>query len=132
MPNGLSMTILAMKYLQKNERDDVALKFTLIEIERQLKRDFKCTMPTTPFDNLFGEYDEKRKKNFMDNLAAFIIDAKAAVDVEKNQLKASRLWQKHFGKTYFPDGKDDEEKKSAPTLLSGVIGNSAKPYYGTE
>lgn len=131
MPNGLSMTVLAMKHLQKNSRDDVAMKYTLIAIENELKLVFTCFMPTTPFDNLFSDYDEKRKKNFMDNLASFISDAKTAVDEEKNQLKASKLWQKHLGKTYFPDGKDEDEKETSALFLAGIIGNS-KPYCATE
>jgi len=65
----------------------------------------------------------------MNNLAAFIADAKTAVDTEKNQLKASRLWQKHFGDTYFPDGKDEDKSASSASSLSGVIGD-AKPYFG--
>lgn len=131
MPSGLAMTILTMKHLQKNDRDDVAMKFTLVAIEKELKQDFKCVMPTTPYDNLFADYDEVRKKNFMDNLAAFIVDAKNAVDEEKNQLKASRLWQKHFGNTYFPDGKDEDERAASASSLIGVIGTS-KPYYETK
>jgi hypothetical protein len=131
MPNGLSMTVLVMKHLQKTERDDVAMKYTLIAIENELKTEFKCVMPTTPYDNLFGEYDEKRKNNFMDNLASFIQDAKKAVDVEKNQLKASNHWQTHLGKLYFPDGIDEEEKMSSAVLLTGIIGTS-KPYCAFE
>ncbi len=131
MPNGLSMTVLSMKHLQKNTRDDVALKYTLIAIENELKREFKCQMPTTPNDNLFGDYDEKRKENFLNNLASFITDAKTAIDEEKNQLKSSCLWQKHFGKTYFPDGKDEAEKVSSASLLTGAIGAS-KPYCATK
>lgn len=127
MPSGLAMTVLAMNHLQKNGRDDVAMKFTLIEIEKALKREFKCIMPTTPKDDLFSDYDETRKKNFMDNLAEFIKDAKAAVDDEKNQLKASRLWRAHFGKKYFPEGKDEEEGTSPAIHLSSTIGK-AKPY----
>lgn len=128
MPNGLSMTVLVMNCLQINDRDDIAMKFTLIAIENELKKDFKCIMPTTPNDDLFGGYDETRKSNFMNNLSAFIQDAKSAVDIEKNQLKASRLWQKHFGSKYFPDGKDQEETASSVGLLSSTIGAS-KPYY---
>jgi|ERR1035437_115776 hypothetical protein len=127
MPNGLSMTVLSMKHLQKNDRDDVTLKFTLISIEDELKKEFKCVMPTTPCDNLFGDYNE----TFMDNLASFISDSKTAVDVENNQLKASRLWQKHLGKMYFPDGTDEEEKVPSSVYLTGIIGTS-KPYCDNE
>jgi hypothetical protein len=127
MPSGLALTVLAMKHLQKNSRDDVSLKFTLIEIERELKKEFKCVMPTTPKDDLFKDFDETRKKNFLDNLADFIKDAKDAVDEEKNQLKASKLWRAHFGKKYFPDGKDEDESRANSASLIGTIGTS-KPY----
>jgi hypothetical protein len=127
MPNGISMTVLAMDNLQKNDRDDVALKFTLIEIERKLKAQFDCVMPTTPNDNLFENFTQKRKDDFMENLSKFIADAKKAVDEEKNQLKASELWQKHLGKKYFPDGKDQDDQTTDAKALSGTIGN-AKPY----
>jgi len=129
MPTGLAMTVLAMNHLQKSSRDDVALKYTLIEMEKELKPagKFKCLMPTTPKDNLFENYDESRKNNFMNNLASFVTDAKKAVDEEKNQLKASNLWKKHLGNR-FPDGEDSDEKTSNASLLSSTIG-SARPYF---
>ena len=130
MPSGLAMSVLAMDHFQGNNRDDVALKFLLIEIEKSLKSFFQCKMPTTPKDNLFKDYDETRKNNFLNNLSSFITDAKKAVDDEKNQLKASKLWQKHLGEKYFPDGKDEDEKTSNASSFSGVIG-SARPYYAT-
>lgn len=128
MPSGLVMSVLGINNFLSNDREDVALKFLLIEIERKLKADFKCVMPTTPKDDLFVDYDNNRKNNFMNNLAAFIEDARKAVDEEKNQLKASRLWQKHFGEKYFPDGKDENENTINTNSLSSVIG-AAKPYY---
>jgi hypothetical protein len=45
MPSGLAMTILAMNNFQTNNRDDIALKFTLIEIEKALKKKFECIVP---------------------------------------------------------------------------------------
>ncbi len=128
MPSGLAMTVLAMKHWQSHDRDDQALKYTLIEIEKELKRTFSCTMPTTPKDDLFGDYSPERESNFMSRLKNFIEDAKEACDDEKNQLKASRLWQKHFGKTYFPDGKDEDEKSASSGSMAGTIGNS-KPFH---
>jgi hypothetical protein len=131
MPSGLSLTVLAMKHFQKNQRDDISLKFTLIEIENELKLpfSFKCVMPTTPKDDLFQGYTDSRKLNFLNNLAAFITDSKEAVDNEKNQLKASKLWRKHLGEKYFPLGEDEDEKSKDSANLAGVIGN-ARPYYG--
>ncbi len=131
MPSGLAMSVLTMDNFQSNDRDDVALKFLLIEIEKTLKANFSCKMPTTPKDDLFGNYDDTRKNNFLDNLASFISDAKKAVDEEENQLKASRLWQKHLGDKYFPDGKDENEKRSDASSFSGIIG-TARPYNVTK
>lgn len=124
MPSGLAMTVLSLKYFQGNDRDDIALKYVLIETEKQLKKNFRCLMPTTPKDDLFEDYSETKKKNFMDNLSSFIEDAKKASE-EPNHFKASKLWRKHLGER-FPLGEDksDENSKS----LIKAIGTS-KPYY---
>ncbi len=126
---------MALNFFQKNERDDVALKFTLIEMENSLKNNFMCYMPTTPKDNLFRDYDKKqqdniatRKENFLNNLSAFISDAKSAVDNEKNQYKASRLWKKHLGDR-FPAGEDKDEEETRAASLRPIIGTQ-KPYCG--
>jgi len=131
MPSGLSMTVLTMDSFQPNDRDDVALKFLLIEIEKTLKSKFKCLVPTTPKDDLFENYDESRKNNFLNSLSSFIVDAKEAVNNEKNQLKASKLWQKHLGDIYFPDGKNENEKSTNSSALSGTIA-AARPYHGIQ
>jgi hypothetical protein len=126
MPSGLCVTILALDNFQKNDRDDISLKFTLIEIEKSLKNSFRCVMPTTPKDNLFEAYDDYRKDNFFNNLSAFIKDAKSAIDNEKNQLEASKLWKKHLGDR-FPDGEDKDEPTTELSSISGIIGNQ-RPY----
>ncbi len=127
MPSGLAVTILAMNDFQTNDRDDVALKFTLIEIEKSLKSKFECIVPATPQDDIFEDYDQVRKDNFMNNLSSFIADAKKAVDEEHNYLKASRLWQKHLGDR-FPDGKDENEKSVDAKTVIPIIGSS-RPYH---
>ena len=125
MPSGLAMTVLTMNYFQSNDRDDIALKYLLIEIETNLKKHFKCVMPTTPNDDLFENYSETKKRNFLDNLSKFIEDAKKAID-EKNEYQASQLWKKHLGNR-FPDGEDKNEDDNSSSLKS-VIGSS-RPYY---
>jgi hypothetical protein len=126
MPSGLAMTVLTMNHFLSNVRDDVALKFLLIEIEKELKRTFKCVMPTTPKDDLFENYSETKKNNFLDNLSKFIEDAKKAIE-EKNKLKASKLWKKHLGDR-FPEGEDEDEETSSGAKLISTIGAS-RPYY---
>lgn len=126
MPSGLALTILAMKNFSTNGRDDIALKFTLIEIENALKIRFACVVPATPYDDIFAGYSVTKKDNFMNKLAAFIEDAKKAVD-EKNHKKSSELWRKHLGDR-FSLGKDEDEKSASAAAMAPVIGGS-KPYY---
>jgi hypothetical protein len=122
MPSGLAMTILASENGKYDERDDIALKNTLIAIQDSLEDNFECSVPATPNDDLFENYDDARKRNFLDNLDDFVNDAKEAVDNESNQLKASRLWRKHLGDK-FPLGVDEDidTKESALRSISEKI-----------
>lgn len=124
MPCGLAMTVLALDIFQSNQRDDVALKYTLIEIEKNLKLHFECQMPTTPYDDLFADYSETKKNNFLDNLNDFIEDAKKAID-ESNHLKASMLWRKHLGNR-FPLGEDKEDEGSSNFTR---VAEKSRPYF---
>jgi len=124
MPSGLSMTVLALNHYIENQRDDIALQYILIEIENELKRDFKCIMPTTPKDDLFADYSETKKNNFMNNLRSFIEDAKKAI-AEPNHLKSSNIWQKHLGDR-FPKGEDKNDKESSNF---STIASKSRPYY---
>ncbi|PJB19137.1 MAG: hypothetical protein CO117_06075 [Flavobacteriaceae bacterium CG_4_9_14_3_um_filter_33_16] len=122
MPSGLAMTILAMNAKAKivlNDRDDILLTDILREIKKALAQEFECIVPAAPKDDLFADYDETRKSNFLNNLDSFLSDAEAALK-EQNQLKASRLWQKHLG-TRFPDGEDkNEQSNSSAVTTSGA------------
>ena len=114
MPSGLAMTILAMNAKNNivlNDRDDILLTDILREMKKTLAQKFECIVPVTPKDNLFGDYDETRKTNFLNNLDSFLSDAEAALK-EQNHLKASKLWQKHLGNR-FPDGEDKNEQSNS-------------------
>jgi hypothetical protein len=122
MPSGLAMTILAMNAKNNivlNDRDDILFTDILREIKKRLTQKFECVVPVTPTDNLFADYDETRKTNFLTNLDSFLSDAEAALK-EQNHLKASRLWQKHLGNR-FPDGEDkNEQSNSNSATTSGA------------
>lgn len=114
MPSGLAMTILAMNAKNNivlNDRGDILLTDILREIKKNLAQKFECIVPATPKDNLFVDYDETRKTNFLNNLDNFLSDAEAALK-EQNHLKASKLWQKHLGNR-FPDGEDKNEQSNS-------------------
>jgi len=128
MPSGLAMTILASNAkdnIQLNDREDIFLKDILKEIYKTLLLKFECIVPVTPNDDLFADFDQTKKTNFLNALNDFIIDAEAALK-ESNQLKASKLWQKHLG-TRFPLGEDkSDDDKSNQKLIAGI--GSSTPY----
>jgi hypothetical protein len=117
MPYGLTMTVLACRNVKYNDRDDVCLRDTLKEIKSSLKASWSCKMPTTPNDDLLENYIGD-KDYFFECIDAFIDDATKAIEKETNQLKASKLWQKHLG-NYFPDGVDRDVDKQA-NILEGI------------
>ena len=130
MPSGLAMTILAANAKAKivlNDREDITLRDILKEIKRTLNNRFECVVPAVPNDDLFADYNEARKRNFLDNLDLFITDANAALK-EPNELKASKLWRKHFGER-FPLG-DDKNEVAAATLSAVMSGASTSKPYG--
>lgn len=128
MPSGLAMTILGTNAKRKivyNKRDDITLRDTLKEIKKALDIEFTCKVPVTPKDDLFADYDDTRKDNFLNALQSFIDDADEAIK-EPNQLKASKLWRKHLGDR-FPLGKDENENlNSSAGIITGA--KSSNPW----
>jgi len=119
MPSGLAMAVLAEKNICPNDRDDIALRDTLKEIRKDLKKEWECIMPTTPKDDLFSDYDETFKNNFFDALDAFIEDSDNAIDDECEE-KASKKWRKHLGKR-FPLGESKEAKSIGEAETKGTL-----------
>jgi len=123
MPNGLAMTILtsnAKTNIVLNERDDITLKDILKEIQKALDIKFECIVPAVPNDDLFADYDETRKNNFLTALNNFIDDAEKALK-EENQLTASKLWRKHLGDR-FPEGEDKKEESKSQYAGAIAVG----------
>lgn len=106
-PSGFALTVWAANNFVKHaDRDDKALLDTLKGIQNALLLGVNCFCPKEPFDNLTDNLSDDQKTKFKTALADFITDAEAAIS-EKNQLAASKLWQKHLGAN-FPDGVDED------------------------
>ena len=126
MPSGLILTILASNHYYKHERDDIALKETLINIEAELKRSFRCERPTTPkFENLLSSYN--CEEYFMDCLASFIRNAKNALE-EKNQKKSCEYWQKSFGDRFPCNLAKDEVERSLASAGLALGASTSRPW----
>ena len=81
---------------------------------------FKCVVPAVPNDDLFADYDETRKNNFLTALSNFVDDAEKALK-EENQLIASKLWRKHLGER-FPEGEDKKEEYKSQYATAITVG----------
>lgn len=126
MPSGLAMTLFSEKYLVSNDRDDIALRDTLIAIENGLLQKWEAIMPTKPCDDVLANYDDSFKDNFLSSLNNFINDAKAAIS-EKSQFKASKLWRKHLGQR-FPLGEEGDSNENKNALIGIAKTSVYKPY----
>lgn len=125
MPSGLILTILVTENAVYRDRDDVALKETMLTIQSKLKISFACNRPTTPNgENLLKDYTQR--DYFMDCLAKFIDDATKALQ-EKNFRKATEHWRKHLSER-FPLGEDKDETSNASSGLGAIIPTTTKPY----
>lgn len=126
LPSGIIITILFTKNATyRKDRDDIALKETLINVQAALKKEFVCYRPTTPNEeDLLKGY--AHKDYFMKCLADFIEDAKKALQ-EKNYRKASEYWRKHLSDR-FPLGEDKEDCTDGSAGLGTVIPITTKPY----
>jgi hypothetical protein len=120
MPCGLIMTILAANHYSPNDRDDIALKETLVNIYSSLTKDFRCKRPTTPIgEDILKSY--KNKDAFLNYLFQFLENGKKALE-EENHKKACIHWQKSLGDRFPCDlAKDGPTIKIASAgLISGA------------
>jgi hypothetical protein len=128
MPCGLIMTILAANHYSAHDRDDIALKETLVNIEAQLARKFECLRPTTPVgENLLEGY--KNREAFLKYLQRFIENAKAALQ-EPDADAACVHWQKSLGDRFKCQPKPHASNNSPSSATAGLVigASSSKPW----
>jgi hypothetical protein len=124
MPAGIVMTILAAdgNYIA-NERDDIALRDTLVNIQSYLTNNgFKCIRPTRcEGEDLFASYTKEKKEYFVNALDSFVISANQALN-NPNHKDACLKWQKHLGNR-FPCHLAKDEIEGSKVYASAPIKN---------
>lgn len=133
LPSGFQLTILAVKHFIPKDNDDEAFRLCVEAMHRNLSLSggFHCIRPTTPAgEDLFADYSETRKKNFLDRLSGLVESCKMA-NAETNFKTASEYLINEFGDR-FPKGEDKEERSRSNELQSGMTGSGIihKPYHG--
>ncbi len=127
MPSGFIMTILASENISINERDDIAFKETLENIQKKLNV-FECKRPTTPKgEDLFANYSETKRNYFIDQLSSFVNSANQAIE-SKNPKEGCLKWQKHLGDRFSCSTakNEDEETNLKSYAAPAIITQNAK------
>ncbi|MFA6572190.1 MAG: hypothetical protein WCT77_13260 [Bacteroidota bacterium] len=98
MPCGIIMSILAANNYSENERDDIALRDTLTNINTTLEiNGFTCIRPTPKYgEDLFAKSSLTEKQYFKTALESFIESANFAIN-NPNYKESCLKWQRHLG-----------------------------------
>lgn len=134
LPSGFALTILIENHYVKDEsnNDDKAFRETIRRMYNSLSTfyGFKCLRPTTPKnDDVFADYSNTRKSDFLTALKNLLKDCDRAKD-EKNFKKASEYLRDYQFGDRFPKG-DDTDEKSQKKAISDNLKNTyipPKPY----
>ena len=123
LPSGLVFSILAVNNISFDERDDIALYQTLLNIKNSLESSFTCYRPTIPFnENLLEKYSQTNKEYFLDQLDSFIRFSGKALEESTSSTDACKAWQRHFGENRFPSS---PHEKSVSCWSTSTITNSS-------
>lgn len=129
LPSGFELTILATENYHDADNLDEAFRETIRNINTELnkKNGFKCIRPTTPKgENVFEDYSDTRKTNFLNTLKSLLDDCDKAKD-EKNFKKASEILRDNQFGTRFPKGEDKDEKSKNNALKASLAAASIPP-----
>lgn len=132
LPSGFELTILATNNYVDADNLDEAFRETVKTIDTELNRygGFKCYRPTTPSnEDVFENYSETRKSNFLNALQSLKDDCIKASE-EKNFKKASEILKSNQFGIRFPLG-DDKDEETKSTHLKKSLGSAIikpKPY----
>lgn len=129
LPSGFELTILATNSYVEDDNLDTAFRETVRGILDQLRIEFKCVRPTEPVEDVFADYSESRKSNFLRTLESLVNDCDRA-NTEKNFKKASEILRGNQFGDRFPLGEDKTEDEKSKALVSSIVSTGIvhKPY----
>lgn len=129
LPSGFELTILATNNYVEADNLDEAFRETVKAIDTELNRfyGFKCYRPTTPSDeDVFENYSETRKSNFLNTLRSLKNDCIKASEENNFKIASEILRNNQFG-TRFPLGEDKDEKSKSNNLKKSLGAAMVKP-----
>ncbi len=132
LPSGFELTILAVEYYTSKDKDDEAFRLCIEAMSQALNYPggFRCLRPTTPKgEDVFADYSETRKKNFLDCLSS-LVEVCQKAEQETNFKTASEYLIHEFGDR-FPKGEDKDGDTKSRELGAAIAGSGIthKPYH---
>ncbi|MEX2336632.1 MAG: CBASS cGAMP synthase [Fulvivirga sp.] len=100
-PSGLALTLWAVQFFEKSNRDDVAFFNTGTAIMKFLhnKRSWNAMMPVPPGDDVMNRLNSSQKSSFYNEIEEMVSMAADAVSA-KNRSEAISIWNKIFGRRF--------------------------------
>ena len=129
LPSGFELTILATNNYVEADNLDEAFRETVKAINAELNRynGFKCYRPTTPSnEDVFENYSETRKSNFLNTLRSLKNDCIKASEESNFKIASEILRNNQFG-TRFPLGEDKDEESKSNSLKKSLGAAMVKP-----
>lgn len=126
-PSGMIFTILASNHFVEGYEEDDDSVFIAIakEIYDELNESFSLKRPVFPEEELFDEWSETAKTNFLSKLSTLVTNGQKALEKEKKSESAD-IWIKIFGDR-FPEYNPPEDRVNKgyalQTSSAAVIGN---------
>lgn len=132
LPSGFQLSILAVEHYTPKDNDDEAFRLCVEAMSLALNRlgGFQCLRPTTPEgEDVFADFSETRKKNFL-NCLSNLVEACQKAKLEKNFKIASEYFINEFGDR-FPKGEDKDDRIKSKELGGAMAGSGIthKPYH---
>jgi hypothetical protein len=119
LPSGLIFSILVADNIVFDERDDISLYQTLLNIKSNLEYNFVCYRPTTPAnENLLESYSKTNKDYFLAQISSFIQSAEKALDEKTSLTNACKVWQNYFGDVRFPSNHHEDSISFCSTSIT--------------
>lgn len=109
LPPGVALTVIATDhFVKKDGRDELSLLETAKNIKASLKDVYEIKMKVAPYDDLLEDFKTPERKDYLfEELEKLITEGDKAVNFEKNQLAASKIWYRLLGDR-FPEGVDED------------------------
>jgi hypothetical protein len=121
MPSGLILMVLVSNHYCADERDDIAIAYTIRNISNAVRSAFYVYNPVDAGEELTARFTEAQKSRFQEAILAAADAAAEAINIDDCH-EAAKILRKQFGDRFPAVEKEDyaNQNKEATTKLAAV------------